>query len=137
MDPHYRTIAGLCLLIEKEWMAFCFQWGQGNKAKYLPKQHSYLFVQFIDAVWQLWTQSPAQFEFSPHLLVFLLDSVYSCRFGSFLTNTHRDRLKSASCSFHCMRCPCACAVWWCACVVVCACAAATKVSLLQQKNSAF
>ena len=107
MDPHYRTIAGLCLLIEKEWMAFCFQWGQGNKAKYLPKQHSYLFVQFIDAVWQLWTQSPAQFEFSPHLLVFLLDSVYSCRFGSFLTNTHRDRLKSASCS--------CCAVSVCVC----------------------
>jgi myotubularin-related protein 1/2 len=134
LDPHYRTIAGLCLLIEKEWMAFCFQWGQGNKAKYLTKQHSYLFVQFIDAVWQLWTQSPAQFEFSPHLLVFLLDSVYSCRFGSFLTNTHRDRLKSASHSCLACRAMSVCAVCeMCTCV----CGLATTQRPLLQKNSAF
>jgi hypothetical protein len=26
-----------------------FEWGQGNKNKYLPKHYSALFVQFIDA----------------------------------------------------------------------------------------
>jgi myotubularin-related protein 1/2 len=85
-------------------MAFGFAWGQSNKAKYLPRQRSYLFVQFVDAVWQLWAQSPTQFEFGPSLLVFLLDSVYSGRFGSFLANTHRDRVTSTisapACSPH-------------------------------------
>ncbi len=79
LDPYFRTTAGFCFLIEKEWMAcgtrpvfnsrerrqLCLnslivlrvacgvwtahKWGQQQKAKYQPKQYSHMFVQFIDA----------------------------------------------------------------------------------------
>jgi hypothetical protein len=47
-------------------------------------------------VWQLWVQWPTQFEFSPSLLMFLLDSVYTCRFGSFLADSHQHRTRGTS-----------------------------------------
>jgi hypothetical protein len=47
-------------------------------------------------VWQLWVQWPSQFEFGPSLLMFLLDSLYTCRFGSFLADSHQDRTRGTS-----------------------------------------
>lgn len=44
-------------------------------------------------VWQLWDSHPQEFEFEASLLIFLLDSVYSARFGSFLVDKQRERLK--------------------------------------------
>ena len=50
-------------------------------------------VSLLRAVWQLWDSTPSAFEFDSSLLLFLLESVYSARFGSFLVDRQRDRLK--------------------------------------------
>jgi hypothetical protein len=47
-------------------------------------------------VWQLWSQTPQAFEFDNVLLLFLLESVYSARFGSFLADCQKDRIKGNS-----------------------------------------
>ncbi len=47
-------------------------------------------------VWQLWSQTPQAFEFDDVLLLFLLESVYSARFGSFLADCQKDRIKGSS-----------------------------------------
>jgi hypothetical protein len=44
-------------------------------------------------VWQLLDTTPRAFEFDSSLLLFLLESVYSARFGSFLVDRQRERLK--------------------------------------------
>jgi hypothetical protein len=49
-------------------------------------------------VWQLLALWPSHFEFSSSLLLFLLDSVYSCRFGSFLASSQRERVKGTDAS---------------------------------------
>ncbi|ORC93349.1 zinc-binding phosphatase [Trypanosoma theileri] len=56
-------------------------------------QISPIFVQFIDAVYQLVRLFPSDFEFTPKFLQYLLDEVYSCRFGTFLYNCHRIRYR--------------------------------------------
>jgi len=45
----------------------------------------------LPTAWQLWKEWPEQFEFSTDLLVFLLESVHSCRFGSFFGNNYFER----------------------------------------------
>eukprot|EP00658_Telonema_sp_P-2_P072744 TRINITY_DN6183_c0_g1_i10.p1 TRINITY_DN6183_c0_g1~~TRINITY_DN6183_c0_g1_i10.p1 ORF type:complete len:805 (-),score=166.91 TRINITY_DN6183_c0_g1_i10:63-2477(-) len=57
-------------------------------------QQSPVFMQFLDAVYQLLMSYPTYFEFTPAFLLYMLDQVYSCRFGTFLLNTHRERLIS-------------------------------------------
>jgi hypothetical protein len=54
-------------------------------------QVSPVFVQFMDAVYQLLRMYPAKFEFTPKFLLHLTDQVYNCRFGTFLFNSHRTR----------------------------------------------
>ncbi len=68
-----------------------FKWGQNNKKKYQPRQLSFLFLQFLDTVWQMWEQAPFLFEFDSTLLIFLIDALYSTRFGTFLSDTEKER----------------------------------------------
>lgn len=63
-----------------------------------------VFLQFVDCVWQITQQFPNAFEFNEHFLITILDHLYSCRFGTFLFNTERERVleskfKSASHKF--------------------------------------
>lgn len=51
-----------------------------------------MFLQFIDCVWQVSKQFPNSFEFNEHFLITILDHLYSCRFGTFLCNTERERV---------------------------------------------
>ena len=57
-----------------------------------PKEFSPIFSQFLDCVYQLWTQFPNFFEFDERLLGLLNRAVYSCEFGTFLTNCEKERL---------------------------------------------
>lgn len=93
LDPYYRTIKGLEVLIEKEWLAF------GHKFLHRcglitidPREISPIFTQFIDCVWQLTQLYPCAFQFNERFLLELHDHVYSCQFGNFLGNCEKDRL---------------------------------------------
>lgn len=53
-----------------------------------------MFLQFLDCVWQATQQFQCAFEFTEGYLLALLDSVYSCRFGTFLGNNELDRTRA-------------------------------------------
>ncbi|KAL5037381.1 hypothetical protein BDV3_006878 [Batrachochytrium dendrobatidis] len=56
-----------------------------------PREISPVFPQFLDCLYQLWTQFPNHFEFDERLLGFLFIHLYSCQFGTFLFNNERER----------------------------------------------
>jgi len=64
--------------------------GYGN-SNFEDDERSPVFIQFLDLMWQLTQQFPYSFEFSDDLLLFLAEEVYSCRFGTFLFNSEKDR----------------------------------------------
>lgn len=70
LDPFYRTIRGLELLIEKEWLAFGHKFAQrlGHDPKRMAnaadQERSPVFLQFIDCVWQLMRIAPVAFEWN-------------------------------------------------------------------------
>uniref|UniRef100_A0A672IAK4 Uncharacterized protein n=1 Tax=Salarias fasciatus TaxID=181472 RepID=A0A672IAK4_SALFA len=94
LDCHYRTLRGFQVLIEKEWISFGHKFasriGHGDK-NHADQDRSPIFVQFIDCVWQMTRQFPTAFEFNEHLLLTILDHLYSCRFGTFLYNCESVR----------------------------------------------
>lgn len=45
----------------------------------------------ITSVWQLWNSSPQSFEFNEDFLLFVMDSVYDSRFGTFLVENAKER----------------------------------------------
>ncbi|EGF79489.1 hypothetical protein BATDEDRAFT_1949, partial [Batrachochytrium dendrobatidis JAM81] len=136
LDPYYRTIDGLQVLLEKEWVSFGHKFkdrcGHLGKKSFFgissgstsldstqnissvyssavsqpsilassetltpnnvaPREISPVFPQFLDCLYQLWTQFPNHFEFDERLLGFLFIHLYSCQFGTFLFNNERER----------------------------------------------
>ncbi|KAL6074245.1 Myotubularin-related protein 2 [Balamuthia mandrillaris] len=98
LDPHYRTMEGFHMLIEKDWLCYGHQFhlrcGHGGISGSLQRKQSPIFLQFLDCVWQLLQQFPFFFEFNDTLLLFLADSLYEGQFGDFLGNSERDRQRS-------------------------------------------
>eukprot|EP00946_MAST-07B_sp_MAST-7B-sp1_P001115 g1115.t1 len=96
MDPYYRTLEGLCVLIEKEWCSFGHKFrdrlGHGASGK-ADKERSPIFLQWVDAVWQIMRQFPTAFEYNENVLITIADEAYSCRFGTFLDNCERERME--------------------------------------------
>lgn len=94
LDPYYRTIKGFEVLIEKEWLSFGHKFqqriGHGDD-RHSDADRSPVFLQFVDCVWQITQQFPNAFEFNEHFLITILDHLYSCRFGTFLFNSERER----------------------------------------------
>ncbi|KOB78688.1 putative myotubularin [Operophtera brumata] len=72
VDPYFRTISGFQSLVQKEWTA--------------P-----VFLLFLDCVWQLTRQFPAQLQFSETYLTTLWDTAHNHLFDTFLFNCARDR----------------------------------------------
>jgi myotubularin-related protein 1/2 len=97
MDPYYRTITGFAVLIEKEWLSFGHKFaerlGHDENRDPFDRQRSPIFTQFIDCVFQLVSQFPERFEFTPTFLADLVYNAYSCRFGTFLYNYESVRWK--------------------------------------------
>jgi hypothetical protein len=54
-------------------------------------ERSPIFVQFLDAVYQCLIQQPDEFEFNQRLLWYLAREAHTCRFGTFLGCTERER----------------------------------------------
>jgi hypothetical protein len=96
MDPFYRTFEGFLQLIEKEWCSFghLFRWryayGECPGQQEIEEQ-SPVFVQWLDAVWQVWRQQRWAFEFNEDLLIGLYEHVFSGRYGNFSYNNERER----------------------------------------------
>lgn len=88
LDPHYRSIEGFLLLIEKDWLWF----GHKFQERTFGSERSPVFLQFLDCVHQIMHQYPCSFEFNQQLLVFLVDSLYSCRFGTYISNQLQARI---------------------------------------------
>lgn len=95
LDPYYRTMKGFEVLIEKEWLSFGHKFqqriGHGD-IHHSDADRSPVFLQFIDCVWQISKQFPNALEFNEYFLITILDHLYSCRFGTFLCNTERERV---------------------------------------------
>lgn len=51
-----------------------------------------IFLLFLDAVWKVTVQFPTAFEFNENFLITVCDSVYNCRFGTFLYNSEKERV---------------------------------------------
>ncbi|KAL7690342.1 putative FYVE zinc finger, protein-tyrosine phosphatase, catalytic, Zinc finger, FYVE/PHD-type [Plasmopara halstedii] len=99
IDPHYRTIIGFERLIEKEWCSFGHKFRERtyHGASNNVNETSPIFLQWIDCVWQVMAQFPSAFEFNERFLILILDHLYSCRFGTFLYNSQRERMEQESC----------------------------------------
>lgn len=99
MDPYYRTMEGFAVLIEKEWLSYGHKFAERhghalkNRSKFSDKQRSPVFLQFMDACFQIMSQRPEAFEFNAFYLVEILDSLYSGKYGTFLGNSEMDRSK--------------------------------------------
>jgi hypothetical protein len=94
LDPYFRTIQGFAVLIEKDFLSFGHKFS--DRCGHADPDHanverSPIFIQFLDAVFQLLVQNPASFEFDDTLLHYLATHTYSCKYGTFLFNNHRER----------------------------------------------
>jgi len=96
-DPYYRTIEGFKTLIQKDWLAFGHKFAERNH--FVPgKEHRHcapIFVQFLDAVWQMLQQRPTAFEFNEALLLFLATQTYSRWFGDFVHDNDFERARAS------------------------------------------
>ncbi|XP_066515509.1 myotubularin-related protein 8 isoform X2 [Hoplias malabaricus] len=92
LDPYYRTIKGLMVLIEREWISFGHKFN--HRCGHLegdPKEVSPVFTQFVECVWQLSEQFPCAFQFNECFLLDIHDHVYACQYGNFIGNCQRER----------------------------------------------
>ena len=109
LDPYYRTIPGLLILIEKEWLSFghrfldrsgllsnvlipslpsslsCFSYQKKSIRDFSP-----IFPQFCEVLYQLINIAPNAFQFNEKTLRFLCFHYYSGKYGNFLFNSEKD-----------------------------------------------
>uniref|UniRef100_A0AAY4EJU3 Myotubularin phosphatase domain-containing protein n=1 Tax=Denticeps clupeoides TaxID=299321 RepID=A0AAY4EJU3_9TELE len=92
LDPFYRTMKGLMMLLEKEWISMGHKFTQ--RCGFLdgdPKEVSPVFTQFVECVWNLTEQFPCAFEFNERFLIDIHDNIYACQFGNFIGNCQKER----------------------------------------------
>uniref|UniRef100_A0A8D0DHR4 Myotubularin related protein 7a n=1 Tax=Sander lucioperca TaxID=283035 RepID=A0A8D0DHR4_SANLU len=85
LDPYYRTLRGLMVLIEKDWVSFGHKFS--HRCNHLvgdPKEVSPIIDQFLECVWQLMEQFPCAFEFNARFLITIHSHIYSCQYGNFI-----------------------------------------------------
>ena len=56
-------------------------------------ERSPIFIQFLDAVYQMMYQKPTSFEFDEELLLFLSECAYDGVYGTFLSNCEKERVE--------------------------------------------
>lgn len=110
LDPYFRTRAGFSCLVEKDFLALghplhtrCGH-GEGKggdtsgagSSSGQSDEISPIFLQFLDCVFQIVNQYPDYFEFNTKYLLLISEHIYSCRFGTLLCDTEREREVVAS-----------------------------------------
>jgi myotubularin-related protein 1/2 len=99
LDPFYRTIDGFKILVEKDFLGFGHPFqlrcAHGESEQERNKdQMAPIFLQFLDAVYQLINVFPTHFEYNSRYLMLVAKHIYSCRYGTFLCNNERERVAS-------------------------------------------
>ncbi|OAF71494.1 hypothetical protein A3Q56_00736 [Intoshia linei] len=92
LSPHYRTIDGLIELIEKDWIHFGHKFR--DRCDFLNTKNdekSPVFLQFIECCWQILSNFPSEFQYNESFLIRILDEMFMCRFGTFLSNCIKER----------------------------------------------
>ncbi|XP_018591624.2 myotubularin-related protein 7b isoform X2 [Scleropages formosus] len=92
LDPFYRTLKGLMVLIERDWVSFGHKFS--HRYGHLdgdPREVSPVMDQFLECVWQLSLQFPCAFEYNERFLLHLHEQIHSCQFGNFLGNSQKER----------------------------------------------
>lgn len=56
LDAYYRTIDGFIVLIEKEWLSFGHKFQERTDSSTDSTERSPVFLQFLDCVWQIYSQ---------------------------------------------------------------------------------
>ncbi|XP_037317929.1 myotubularin-related protein 7a [Pungitius pungitius] len=93
LDPHYRTLRGFMVLIERDWISFGHKFS--HRCNHLvgdPKEMSPVIDQFLECAWQIMEQFPCAFEFNARFLITIHSHVYSCQYGNFIGNNQRERI---------------------------------------------
>ena len=96
IDPYFRTIEGLAVLIEKDWLSFGHQFGLRNGFYFKQpneEQRSPIFLQWLDCLHQLLYQFPNAFEYNDELLLFLARNYTSNLYGTFMFNSEQERVQ--------------------------------------------
>jgi len=94
LDAYSRTIEGFIVLVEKEWMSFGHRFLDRLGHGHFSQECSPIFLQFLDAVWQLVRQFPTHFQFDQRLLLWLHHTAYSGEFGTFYFNSEEERVRA-------------------------------------------
>ena len=111
LDPYYRTIQGLIVLIEKEWISFGHRFAdrsglysnvlvpkldsimyceQFSYSKKNIREFSPIFPQFLEVLYQFLRIWPTSFQYNEQMLRFLLEHYYSGKYGNFLFNSEQE-----------------------------------------------
>ena len=100
LEKRFRTLDGFICLIEKDWLSFGHQFiyrcgmycpsdSPSNVAS--ENQKSPVFIQWLDAVYQIMHQNMSKFEFNTDLLYFLASEIFTGKYGTFLFNNEQER----------------------------------------------
>ena len=96
IDPYFRTLEGIAVLIEKDWLSFGHQFGLRNGIYFKEPsedQRSPIFLQWLDCLHQLLYQFPNAFEFNDDLLLFLAKYYSTNLYGTFMFNSEKERVE--------------------------------------------
>jgi len=93
LDPYYRTIEGLIVLVEKDWLSFGFKFMDRSGMCNKPNEKSPVFVQWLDCLHQVLSQFPTEFEYTEKFLQDIWINSESSWFGTFLFNTEQERMQ--------------------------------------------
>ncbi|KAF0697708.1 Aste57867_11635 [Aphanomyces stellatus] len=95
LDPYYRTLHGFATLVEKDWCLFGHKFMErlgGNRVKDPTRaKMSPIFLQFLDAVYQMLMQFPNAFEFNERCLLHLANALSSGLYGTFVYDSYQQR----------------------------------------------
>lgn len=97
LDPNYRTVRGLLILIQKEFCSFGHRFrtrlGNGEKP---TSEYSPILLQWFECVYQLILQFPTSFEFSSGLLLCIGREALTNRYGTFLVDSEKERTEKVA-----------------------------------------